>query len=65
MKEMGFVGVGEAIVGRIFVLRGRRGMFVEMKRNFERSWPHSLTCEKNFNFCYKPEIRYVLLMENF
>ena len=23
MKEMGFVGVGEAIVGRIFVLGGR------------------------------------------
>ena len=44
MKEMGFVGVGEAIVGRIFVLGGR--VCVKMKRNFERSWPHSLTCEK-------------------
>ena len=25
MKEMGFVGVGEAIVGRIFVLGGKEG----------------------------------------
>ena len=42
MKEMGFVGVGEAIVGRIFVLGGEEGsVCVKMKRNYERSWPQN------------------------
>ena len=36
MKEMGFVGVGEAMVGRIFVLGGGECVCVKLKRNYER-----------------------------
>ena len=36
MKEIGFVGVGEAMVGRIFVLEGGECVCVKLKRNYER-----------------------------
>ena len=41
MKEMGFVGVGEAIVGRIFVLGGEERVCQNKKKNYERSWPQN------------------------
>ena len=36
MKEIGFVGVGEAMVGRIFCW-GEGSVCVKLKRNYERS----------------------------
>ena len=43
MKEIGFAGVGEAMVGRIFVLGGGECVCVKLKRNYERRERFSAT----------------------